>query len=288
MNEHLERVLKNSANFDLWLAISEYRVDDALAILSAGSFIEKARRSWWKFWEGSIPHANFNPIEKVAFDLLSNAPDTDLVVPEMRLVGVNSVFTEWIRFCCSIHYSGYFQGQLEVLLKQTIQRLEELAEEVAQQSNGYPRNSMNGGVWFNGATVRNWSDALSYLFELRNKPHDRATVLQCKCKITCSIMSHYPHLVGPDMVEAAAALICIGDNKTAERYYLAVIADLEQLLECWDDEPKEKIEGEDLISFKALLDAYNGIDRIGASHNYNDKRKLLEQLISEASADKYN
>ncbi|BAV04734.1 hypothetical protein SAMN05421788_11163 [Filimonas lacunae] len=282
MNEHLERVLKNSTNFDLWLAVSEYRVNDALAILSGESFIEKARRSWSRFWGGAMPHADFNSVREVAFKLLSNVPDTDLVVPKMILVGVDSVFTEWIRFCCSIHYSGHFQQQLEVLLKQTIQRLEELAEEVAQQSNGYPHNSINGGVWFNGATVRNWSDALGYLFELRNKPHNRATVLQCKCKITCSIMSHYPHLVGPDMIEAATALISIGDNKTAEKYYLAVIADFEQLLECRNDESNENIQEEELISFKALLDAYNGIDRIQAGHDYDDKRKVLEQLISNA------
>jgi hypothetical protein len=223
-----------------------------------------------------------DPVREVAFTFLANPPDTTSLIPEMTLKTADKVFPEWMRFCCSVHYSGHFSEQLEILLKQTLLKLEELAEEVHEKSNGYPNNSINGYVWFNGAIVRNWSDALSYLFEMRQKPQEKATVLQYKCKVTCSIMSHYHQLVGPDMIEAAAALIVINDTETAKKYYQAVIADFEPLARLWQGQPEEPITADDLISLKALLDAYDGFTRLEANYFYSDQRQKLEQLIQNS------
>src|SRR5262249_49827126 len=149
MNEHLERVLKGSPDFELWLAISEYRIADALAILSSKT--STVNRAWWKFWAKPIPSANLEPTQTVVLALLSNQPNTTLRIPKMPLSTADKLFPEWMRFCCSIHYCGHFSEQLDILLKQTVEKLEELAEEVREKSNGYPRNSINSGVWFNGA-----------------------------------------------------------------------------------------------------------------------------------------
>jgi len=164
-----------STNFDLWLAVSEYRIADALSILSPETSI--VNRPWWKIWAKPAAPANLDPVREVAFTLLSNPTDTTLLIPEMPLKAADKIFPEWIRFCCSVHYSRHFPEQLEFLLKQTVRKLEELAEEVRKKSNGYPNNSISGDVWFNGAVVRNWSEALGYLFEMRQKPQEKAAVL---------------------------------------------------------------------------------------------------------------
>ena len=280
MNEHLERLLKHSPNPDLWLAVSEYRVADALTLLPSPL---PANRPWWKLWNSSTPSVSSDPVQQVAFAMLSNAPGTSLLIPEMSLSTADKLFPEWMCFCCSVYYSGHFSEQLQILLRQTIRKLEDLADEVSEKAGNYPHNPINGAVWINGAVVRNWSDALSYLFDMQEKSHEKAAVLQAKCKITCSIMSHYHHLVGPDMIEAADALITINDTATAKQYYQAVIADFEPLLQLWQEPLETAIPEEGLISLKALMEAYNGFDRLESSQYYSNQRKTLAQLI-QASA----
>ena len=163
-----------------------------------------------------------------------------------------------------------------------MEKLKELSGEVSEKSNGYPSNPINGAVWLNGAIVRNWCDALSYLFDMRGRPYDKAIVLQCKCKVTCSIMSHYRHAVGPDMIEAAAALVAINETDTAINYYTAVIADFEPFARMWDQHPEEPVEPDDLISLRALLDAYNGWQQLDPTQDFAPRRSQVEQLIQRA------
>ena len=60
--EHLERVLKGSTSYNLWLAVSSQRIDDALAMLSPEFIV--LTRPWWKIWpKATIPDQD--PIRKI-------------------------------------------------------------------------------------------------------------------------------------------------------------------------------------------------------------------------------
>jgi hypothetical protein len=128
MTEHFERVIKGSVNFDLWLAISEFQIADALAILSPA--LPSKSQPWWKIWASPTEPVYLDPVRKTALALLTNTADAAWLTPEMTLKTADTVLPEWMRFCCSVHYSGHFSEQLEILLKETAGKLGHLAEEV--------------------------------------------------------------------------------------------------------------------------------------------------------------
>jgi hypothetical protein len=86
-------------------------------------------------------------------------------------------------------------------------------------------------------------------------------------------------MVGPDMIEAAAALVAIDDVDLAKNYYRAVVADFEPIVQLWREHPEEPIAEEDTISLKALLHAYDGLARLEANENYDEKRQRIEEMI---------
>ena len=86
-------------------------------------------------------------------------------------------------------------------------------------------------------------------------------------------------MVGPDMIEAADALVTVNDVELAKNYYRAVIADFEPIAELWREHPEEAITAEDTISLKALLHAYDGLARLEANENYDEKRQRIEEMI---------
>ena len=91
-----------------------------------------------------------------------------------------------------------------------------LAEKIAQilleflnQAGTHIENSARGysqggtipaNVWLDGAVVRDWALYLAVYYEDLQKFEQEMQMRFIRCKITNSIMNHYMHLVGPDMV----------------------------------------------------------------------------------------
>jgi len=215
----------------------------------------------------------------VAYALLSGKAGISLKVPAIRLKDAGDHFPEWVRFCSSIQDNGNFSLQLEDLLQQILSMLEKLTDEVQQKSNGYPKNSTTGEVWFSGAIIRNWCETLAFLFDKRQDLKGKVQALQFKCKVTLSIMSHYPAIVGPDMIEAALALEAIGDYDNAKSYYRAVIADLQPLADELSLSPEEPLNEHDKVMLEALLRAYKELDRSDETHESGEARERLRRMI---------
>lgn len=54
-------------------------------------------------------------------------------------------------------------------------------------------------------------------------------------------MSHYPHLVGPDMIMAGEAHEAAGNIERAKQMYSAVIADLQWIADDIEDFDEEEV-----------------------------------------------
>jgi len=103
MNEHLQRLLQNSKNFAIWLAIGEHRFADALREIPLPT--SNLKRRWWKLGKKRSSSATPDPILAVAHSLISDQPAIALTMPDIRLKTANEDFPEWIRFCTSVYYS---------------------------------------------------------------------------------------------------------------------------------------------------------------------------------------
>ncbi|MDO6429431.1 hypothetical protein Q4E93_02445 [Flavitalea sp. BT771] len=121
---------------------------------------------------------------------------------------------------------------------------------------------------------------LSWLEQLAEEvQQDKAKTLHLKCKVTSSIMSHYPNILGPDMIEAAAAFEAIGETATCRRYFDAILADFQPMMQLLQEHPDEQVNEEDILSMSALLAAYEGLNRLSNAENYGAERAWLGAFI---------
>ncbi|HTI92855.1 MAG TPA: hypothetical protein VL727_19795 [Puia sp.] len=281
MNPYLESILQqpnveSSKNVEIWTAIAENRLTEALKRIAEDPTAKKT--SFWPFGKRKAACPTADPVLKAAWMILSNKPVNDLELPPTNLKTAGDDFPEWIRMCWVLRDNGHFEGKMDTLLQKTLNWLEQLAEEVHQRSNGYPMRSTTGEVWFTGAIIRNWSTPVADLFDRRQRGEDKAKTLHLKCKVTSSIMSHYPNILGPDMIEAAAAFEAIGDTDTSRRYFDAILADFEPMMKLLQGHPDEPVNEEDILSMGALLAAYKGLNRLNHTENFEAEENFIETM----------
>ena len=54
-------------------------------------------------------------------------------------------------------------------------------------------------------------------------------------------MSHYPNILGPDMIEAAAAFEAIGETTLGRSYLDAILADFQPMMRLLQEQPDEQV-----------------------------------------------
>ncbi len=147
--------------------------------------------------------------------------------------------------------------------------LQDAAEYISKESNDYPHNGMNGGVWFDGVYLRSVAKELATYFSRQKEDDNEVQSLYIKAKITLSIMSHYMHLVGPDMIAIAEKFESINKPEDAKKFYRPVIQDFsEEMFELVSEYSKNSDEEneyneETLIITESLCKALNGFKRLG-------------------------
>ncbi len=155
------------------------------------------------------------------------------------------------------------------------------ARHIAQNSNDYPQNSISGNIWMDGYVLRSWAQALSEYFEKQKNDEYALDMSLEKARITCSIMSHYPELVGPDMISVASKYEAKGAISDALNFYRPVLADFVEFLEDIEFSRYEDNIGEmeqDPFILNALIDAVEGLQRLDNyvdEENYIDRAKKL-------------
>jgi hypothetical protein len=282
MNPYLQSILQQptierSKKVEIWTAIAENRLTEALNWIAEDPATKKS--GFWLFGKRKTACPTTDPVLKAAWMILSDKAVGDLELPATDLKTAGDDFPEWVRMCWVLQDNGHFEGKMDTLLHKTLNWLEQLAEEVRRRANGYPMRSTTGEVWFTGAIIRNWSTPLADLFDRRQKGEDKAKTLHLKCKVTSSIMSHYPNILGPDMIEAAAAFEAIGETATGRRYFDAILADFQPMMQLLHAHPDERVNEEDILSMGALLAAYEGLNRLNHTESFGAERAWLEAFI---------
>lgn len=134
------------------------------------------------------------------------------------------------------------------------------ADHIHQNAGDYPRTSISGKVWMDGAIVRDWALYMASYYEDLEKYQEETEMRFIRSKITNAIMNHYMHLVGPDMIGVAKCLEKIDLPDKAYQFYHAVRLDFEQLIPELSNE--KQISMEDKLSLWALKEAYQGLMRL--------------------------
>lgn len=134
------------------------------------------------------------------------------------------------------------------------------ATHIHQNSGNYPQTSISGKVWIDGAVIRDWALYMATYYEDLKKYQEETEMRFVRSKITNAIMSHYMHLVGPDMIGVAKCLEKIDLPDKAYQFYHAVQLDFEQLIPELSNEKQISIE--DKLSLWALKEAYQGLMRL--------------------------
>lgn len=274
-----ETLLQKSKQYETWLAISQNRIADALKMIP-GKPAGKERHFFGLWKKKAATGPPLDTARQVAWEILSDKPAPAWVAPYSSLQEANEEFPEWICLLCALQHNGHYPHQMEALLQETLQWLRALIVEIKEKSNGYPRNPIAGYVWMNGATIRTWCDPVVEIFTSQENLADRANALQLKCQITGAIMGHYPQTLGPDMIAAAAALEAVGETTIPKGYYKAIISDFQPMADVIRAAPEEPVTEDDIATLQALLDAYEGLDRLEDTDAFPGERTFLMTILA--------
>jgi hypothetical protein len=153
---------------------------------------------------------------------------------------------------------------------------------IAENSNNYPQNSINGKIWMDGAGLRTRADDLSEYFENKEDAQNTLETIFLRAKLTNLIMSHYPNLVGPDMIAVALQFEKMGDLEKARQFHNSVVLDFTSLVQDIEERLYEnEIIDEDLPITESLILALEGLKRLGDDINEDtltNSKEVLEKL----------
>lgn len=156
-------------------------------------------------------------------------------------------------------------------------------------ANGYPRNPINGAVWFAGRELAEICDrfALSVGRHGLEKGEEQATALAVS--LALEVMGHYPDQIFPRVLRNAKCLEAHGNNDDAVTGYEAIVGDFDRmgLDEILDDAEPDVAPWEDaVLILSAFVESVDGLERLRASSldraNF-DRRTRATKLLSRAS-----
>lgn len=176
--------------------------------------------------------------------------------------------------------------KLILLANTLLECIRDGATYIEKESNNYPENPINAKIWMDGASLRTKVGELAGFFNRKNIDKQELEALFLRSKITNSIMSHYPNLVGPDMIAVAKKLEQLGKVAKAIDFYTAVIQDFPQFLEDIEETEKEcntanetmEYSEEDIVTIQALVDACEGLKRLNTEIDEHLYKRAKDKL----------
>jgi hypothetical protein len=275
------------------LILSEAKRPDILEQLSLGKFeaviqlTDNIHRGKRRFWRSAKKSSGENEIG-FAYTIINAClsgkldPSRYSTLHDLNFQGeFSGELTELFRMLLcleSFQNAPHYEDQVASTLLACIG---DGAAFIEKNSNDYPRNSINGKVWMDGAGLRSRADKLSEYFKRKNNDQRELEALFLRAKLTCTIMSHYPETVGPDMNALALKYEKLGNQKEAKKYYTPVVLDftwrvanVEQSIK----EPDGDFFDADLPIVQSLIDALQGLKRIGETVDENLLTRSIETL----------
>ena len=222
-----------------------------------------------------------NPILPVAHEILSKGTIKSLQKLKLSInKSADQYFPEVVRMLVAVSHNKKLERFSLNIAEKALNFLEELSIEVENQAGDYPKSSIKAHVWINGYALWEWSDILPDFFEKKDLLSQKVNVLLYKCRITESIMSHYPETIGPDMIALGEALEKVNLYQDAIKYYRSIILDFERIAVGFYENPEESLREEDIISLNCLIKACTNVESLDAQSNYTEKISSLEHLLN--------
>jgi hypothetical protein len=271
-----------SPNKAIWEAIAANRLVDATTAIEA--VLPTKKKSFFSFLhkEEKQPAT----VISICRELLKNGEMGSLqeLIISMNNGGIQA-FDELMCFLKAVDENNTLAAYSTTIANKALSVLQQFTADIRDNSGGYPNGVIGGGVWFDGFALRFWCEILAAYFGEKQLPAQKTETLLSKCNITCSIMSHYPHEVGPDMVACGKALEATGNAELAEKYYKAVVLDFEWIADKYYNDADEVMTGEDRVSLQSLQEAYKGVSRINTQTDYRGKIASLDLMLKARVAE---
>lgn len=102
-------------------------------------------------------------------------------------------------------------------------------EELRDLANGYPRNPIDGNVWFDGRALAEFCDELADLFTGRQPPEQEELASRLAVGMACQVMGHYPEEIFPRVIRNSRCREAINQVDEAISGYEAIVGDFQQL-----------------------------------------------------------
>jgi hypothetical protein len=269
--------------------ISEGIKPDILELIHQGEFgelilkIDKKKKGFFDFFKTSIEKTHF------AYEILPSCLNKTIKPKEYRRISKLNFKTEFLNEIIELHrilliLQDFAKApEVEKLVSLTLlECIKDGAAHIGKKTNSYPHNSINGKIWMDGAGLRKLTDELSEYFESKEDDQNTLETVFLRAKLTNTIMSHYPNLVGPDMIAVALQLEKMGDLDKAKQFLNPVVLDFTSLvIEVEEGLEENGIVDEDFPITESLIQALEGLKRLGEDINeetLNRSKELLEKL----------
>ena len=249
---------------DVQAVIADSPNQSLLSVLTEGD-LEKALSLATKMMatDSSTPHA---VVAEYFVKMAQSQSTDDLSLQEQyeKLKGEDVILlvAEFSRLLIALKHPNIDEQLFFTVAKWVEALILDYAQEIAVNSGDYPQSEIQAKVWLDGAALREWCQLLADFYQEANLLEYEAPVTFAKTKVTLSIMSHYHHFVGPDMISTAKCHERLGDYESAKQCYYAMIMDFKWLVEDYLEEDEEEDEEvfleEDYTSLMALATAYKG------------------------------
>ncbi len=171
----------------------------------------------------------------------------------------------------------------EQQLAQTMLRLVSRGIDYVINKEDNPEKKVSN-KWFEGVSLREDAEDLAEYFNRKGQAEDELDALRLKAKITTSIMGHYAHLVGPDMIAVAQKLEQTEKVEEALQFYKVIQLDFVKLVEQIEmglQKGEPSLDLEDIPVVESLIYALEGLERLGVKIDEIQllkARKILNQL----------
>ena len=247
----------------------------------ASNQIEQQYTPKQKNWFSNIFSSKENEYKKGEFayiqikNLLSQKPlETEL--PDLK-TDFAFELSELCRFLFLLENKAEAKDLEKPLADHLVKLFDQLTEHIKVNAQDYPVNSMKAKTWMDGAAIRLGAQEMADYFGRKGDKTNEINMCFLKAKVTTSIMSHYPELVGPDMISVASKLEKKKARENAVNFYRPVLMDFQTFLQEMEDAKEQdalKItEREEAILYSLIL-AVEGLTRLDG---YEDSEQLAQR-----------
>ncbi len=234
-----------------------------------------------RFFSKSSKDKETNKFTIILLELLDASSSKTLDEADLTIISDDNstLFRNLLKLLFSLDENDQQNAIKEKVLKRLFHSVQPIAAVVETEANGYPANPITALTWAYGSKMRDNFGWFAHYFEQKRDKESQFHVQWMRTSITLCIMSHYKAMVGPDMIAMAKLQEEVGRSEEALQAYKAVIADFENELQYFKDNPEAETGEDDILILNFLLIAYTNADRMLGVKNHQSQIEHIQKLL---------